>query len=145
MVVKTLVLNNLTHKENGMKKLHVLVLAGLMMGSASVATAQEAQAQGQSRGNRGGGMLMQGITLTVEQQAAMDSIAAKYETQRRAIVADQTIEGPAKRTKVRELMDKQQEEIKCILTAEQKTVFEKNVADMQARMQQRAAQRPPQR
>jgi Spy/CpxP family protein refolding chaperone len=131
-----------------MKKLQVLVLAGLMMGSASVAMAQNPQPQGQGQGggpNRGMAMMMQGITLTAEQQVKMDSIAAKYQTERQAIVADQTIEGPAKRGKVMELMGKQREEIKAILTAEQKTVYEKNMADMQSRMQQGGGQRPPQR
>jgi hypothetical protein len=144
---KTLPLNHLTHTENAMKKLQVLVLAGVLMGSASVAMAQDAQpqAQPQARAVRGPSMLLNGITLTAEQQVKMDSVGAKYSTLRQAIVADQTIEGPAKRAKVMELMGKQQEEIKCFLTAEQKTVYEKNIADMQARMQQGGGQRPPQR
>ena len=147
MVGKTLLINHLTHWEIGMKKLQVLVLAGLMMGSASVAMAQDAQPQpqGQGGGNRGMNMMMQGITLSAEQQVKMDSIAAKYSRERQAIVADQTIEGPAKRGKVMELMGKQREEIKAILTPEQVTVYEKNIADMQSRMQQGGGQRPPQR
>ena len=139
-----------------MKKLQVLVLAALVMGSASVAAAQEPQPQGQGQGqgqramagNRGQGMLMQGITLSAEQQVKMDSIGAKYSRERQAIVADTAL-GAARREKVRELMGKQQEEIKAILTAEQVTVFEKNVAEMQARMQQMqgggGGQRPPAR
>jgi Spy/CpxP family protein refolding chaperone len=130
-----------------MKKLQVLVLAGLMMGSASVAVAQDAQPQpqGQGGGNRRVSPTMQGITLNAEQQVKMDSIATKYSALRQAIVADQTIEGPAKRTKVRELLGTMQEEIKCILTTEQKTVYEKNIADMESRMQQGGGQRPPAR
>ncbi len=131
-----------------MKKLQVLVLAGLMMGSASVASAQDAQPQAQGQGQGGTRRVsptMQGITLNAEQQVKMDSIAAKYSGLRQAIVADQTIEGPAKRTKVRELLGPMQEEIKCILPAEQKTVYEKNIADRVARMQQGGGPRPPQR
>ncbi len=129
-----------------MKKLQVLVLAALVTGSATVAQAQEAQPQAQggpARVNRGMAMLMSGITLSAEQQVRMDSITSKYETQRQAIVADQSL-GEGRRAKVRELMGKQQDEIKAILTPEQKTVFEKNVADMQARMQGGGGQRPPQ-
>ncbi|HET9453186.1 MAG TPA: hypothetical protein VFO66_02785 [Gemmatimonadaceae bacterium] len=136
-----------------MKKLQVLVVAALVVGSASIATAQDPQPQPQGQGqgpggramggNRGMGMMMQGITLSAEQQVKMDSIAAKTQRERQAVIADQSIEGPAKRGKIMELMTKQQEEIKAILTPEQKTVYEKNIADMQARMQQGGGQRPP--
>ena len=132
-----------------MKKLQVLVVAALLVGSASIATAQDPQPQpqGQGRGmggNRGMAMMMQGITLTAEQQVKMDSITAKTQRDRQAMMADSSLAGPARRAKMMEMMNKQQEEIKAILTAEQKTVFEKNVADMQARMQQGGGQRPPQ-
>lgn len=135
-----------------MKKLQVLVVAALLVGSASIATAQDpqpqpqGQGQGQAQGragNRGMAMLLQGITLTPEQQVQMDSINARTQAQRQAYMADQTLEGPARREKMMEMMNKQREEIKAVLTAEQKTVFEKNVADMQARMQQGGGQRPP--
>ena len=130
-----------------MKKLHVLVLAALVMGSASVAAAQAPQPQGQGQGrgmggNRGMAMLMQGITLSAEQQAKMDSIAAKYQAERQTIMADTAI-GAARREKMREMMGKQQVEIRGILTAEQVTVFDKNLTEMQARMQQGGGQRPP--
>lgn len=136
-----------------MKKLQVLVLAAAIVGSASVATAQDPQPQGQGQGramgggmgaNRGMGMLMQGITLSAEQQVRMDSIAAKYQRERQAIVADTAL-GAARREKMREMMGKQQIEIRGILTAEQVTVFDKNLTEMQARMQQGGGQRPPQR
>lgn len=142
---------HLTNKEKPMKKLQMLVLAGLMISSASLAVAQDPQPQGQGQGrgmggNRGMAMLMQGITLTAEQQVQVDSIAAKYQAQRQALMADQTLDQDARRAKGRELMGKQQEEIKAVLTPEQKAVFEKNVADMQARMQQGGGgQRPPRR
>ena len=131
-----------------MNKLRVLVLAGLVMGSASVAAAQDAQPQPHPQGEgraRRPSPTMQGITLSADQQVKFDSIAAKYSTLRQAITSDQSIEGPAKRAKVMELMGTMQDEIKCILTSEQKTVYEKNIADMQTRMQQGGGQRPPQR
>lgn len=141
-----------------MKKLQVLVVAALLVGSASIATAQDPQPQPQPQpqgqgqgqapgraGNRGMAMLLQGITLTAEQQVQMDSINARTQAQRQAYMADQTLEGPARREKMMEMMNKQREEIKAVLTAEQKTVFEKNVAEMRARMQQQGGQRPPQR
>ena len=134
-----------------MRKLQVLVLAALVMGSASVAAAQEPQPQGQGRGMGGTramgmGMLMQGITLSAEQQVKMDSIAAKYQTQRQAIVADTAL-GAGRREKMREMMGRQQVEIRGILTAEQVAVFDRNLTEMQERMQRRqgGGQRPPAR
>jgi Spy/CpxP family protein refolding chaperone len=132
-----------------MKKVQLVLVALMLMGVASVATAQDPQPQPQGQGggrmNRGPSPLFQGITLSADQQVMIDSIGKTYGAKRQAIVADQSIEGPAKRTKIMELMTKQQEEIKCVLTAEQKTVYEKNIADMEARRQQGGGQRPPQK
>ena len=127
-----------------MKKLQMALVAVMLTMSASVAVAQDAQPQG--RGQGGPNMmasLMQGITLSAEQQAKADSVVKKFSDQRAAIRADQSLDQDARRAKSRELMGKQQEELKAILTDDQKKVFEKNVADMQARMQ--GGGRPPQR
>ena len=126
-----------------MKKLQLVLVAAMLMGGTAVASAQDAQPQGQRQG--GPNMmaaLMQGITLTAEQQAKADSVVKKYADQRAAIRADQTLDQDGRRAKSRELMGKQQEELKALLTDDQKKVFEKNVADMQARMQ--GGGRPPQ-
>jgi periplasmic protein CpxP/Spy len=128
-----------------MKKLQLALVAVMLTASASVAAAQDAQPQGQRQGGRPDMMagLMQGITLTADQQTKIDTLTKKYADQRAAIRADQTLDQDARRAKSRELMGKQQEEVKALLTDEQKKVFEKNVADMQARMQ--GGGRPPQR
>jgi Spy/CpxP family protein refolding chaperone len=114
-----------------MRKLQAVLVAALLMGISTTAIAQDPQPQGQRQGGgRGNQMaaLMQGITLTAA---------------RRELMNEQDQE--ARRTKGREMMGKQQEEVKAVLTDEQKKVFEKNVADMQARMQQGGGGRPPQR
>jgi Spy/CpxP family protein refolding chaperone len=129
-----------------MRKLQLVLAAALLVGVTTVASAQDPQPQGQRPGGGRGNqmaMLMQGITLTAEQQAKVDSIGAKYMTERRNMMQDQSLDQDARRAKGRELMGKQQEEVKALLTDEQKKVFEKNVADMQARMQQGGG-RPPQ-
>lgn len=132
-----------------MKKLRVFVAAALLVGGASIATAQDPQPQPQGQGRGMGGprgmamMMMQGITLTAEQQVQVDSIAVKAQRERQALMGDQSMDQDTRRAKMREMMAKQQDEIRAILTAEQKTVFEKNVAEMQARMQQGGGQRPP--
>jgi Spy/CpxP family protein refolding chaperone len=126
-----------------MRKLQLVLVAAMLVGGSAAATAQDPQPQGQRQGGgRGIGMLMQGITLTAEQQTKVDSINARYSTERRAIMQDESLDQDARRAKGRELMGKQRDEIKALLTDEQKKVFDKNVEDMQARMQQGGG-RPP--
>lgn len=126
-----------------MKKLPMILAAALLMAGTSVATAQDQPRQGgPGRGNMGA-MLLQGITLTAEQQVKVDSITAKYREQMMAVRQDQSLEREARMTKSRELMTKQNDEIKALLNDEQKKVFDKNVADMEARRQQMGGQRPP--
>ncbi len=128
-----------------MKKLQFVLVSALLAGTATLAAAQEpapAAQQPQGRPNQMA-MLMQGITLTAEQQAKVDSIGKKYSDERAALRADQSLDREARMTKNREIMTKQSDEIKALLTDDQKKVFEKNVADMQARMQG-GGQRPPQ-
>jgi hypothetical protein len=126
-----------------MRKLQVLALAAMLVGGSSVAVAQDAQQQG--RGNRPSMMvtLMQGITLTAEQQVKVDSITKKFDEARTALRADQTLDRDARMAKSREMTTKVSEEVKGLLTDDQKKIFEKNQADMQARMQQGGG-RPPQ-
>jgi periplasmic protein CpxP/Spy len=128
-----------------MKKLQLVLVAAMLVGGSAVATAQDPQPQGQRQGGgRGIAMLLQGITLTADQQAKVDSINAKYGDQRRAIMQDESVDQDARRAKGRELMGKQRDEIKALLTDEQKKVFDKNVEEMQARMPQGGG-RPPRR
>ena len=129
-----------------MRKLQLVLATALLVGGSAVATAQDPQPQGQRQGGRGNqmAMLMQGITLTVEQQARVDSINAKFMTERRALMQDESLDMDARRAKGRELMGKQRDEIKTLLTDEQRKVFDKNIEDMRARMQQGGG-RPPQR
>ena len=88
---------------------------------------------------RGGGrgrmmqMLMKDITLSADQQKQYDAIVAKYQEQMQAAMSDASGDRDAARAKMRDLMGKESEEIKAILTDDQRKVFEKNTADMQAR------------
>ena len=116
-------------------KLAMLVTA-MFLGITTVA-----QAQDQGRGNRPNmsAMMLKDITLSSAQQAKVDSISAKYRDQMTAL----RNEGGDRETmmqKRRDLMEKQRDEIKAVLTDDQKKVFDKNVEDMRANMQNR---RPP--
>lgn len=127
-----------------MKRLQMLAVAALLAASATSASAQNQQGQ-----RRGGGdpssMLLQGITLTAAQQAKIDSLGRQMMAEMAAMRADTTVEVEARRAKGREMRTRQVEAIKAILNEEQRKVLEKNVADMQARMQQGGGQRPPRR
>lgn len=128
-----------------MRKVQLFLAAAMLMSITTVAAAQDPQPQGQRQGGGRGnmtGMLLQGITLAADQQIKVDSINAKYATERRALMQEEDME--ARRAKGRALMTKQSDEVKAVLTDEQKKVFEKNQADLQSRMQQGGG-RPPQR
>jgi Spy/CpxP family protein refolding chaperone len=116
----------------------------MLVAGSTVTVAQDAPPAG---GRQGGGRpnpmvaMMQGITLTAEQQTKMDAIAKKYTDMRTAMMADASMDQDARRAKGMENRTKQMEEVKAVLTDEQKKVFDKNAADMTARMQQGG--RPP--
>jgi len=123
-----------------MKKVRLAMMAAAMfLGVSTVARAQDPQQQ--SRGNRPNmaAVLFKDITLTPVQQAKADSITAKYREQMQALRAaggDQQ----EMRSKNRELQEKQRDELKAILTDDQKKTFDKNFEDMRQAMQNR---RPP--
>ena len=123
-----------------MKKVRLAMMVGAMfLGITTVARAQDSQQQG--RPNRGGQMtaaLFKDITLTDAQTAKRDSIVAKYRDQMQAIRSEmQSGDQQAARGKMRDLQAKQRDELKTILTDDQKKVFDKNVEEAQQRMQQR--------
>lgn len=122
-----------------MKRIQFVVVAAMLaVGSATVVQAQSAppaQTQGGQRGGRGRmmEMLMQGITLSADQQKQYDAVVAKYRDQMQAAMTDANGDRDAARAKMRELMSKESDEIKAILTDDQKATFAKNQANMEAR------------
>ena len=118
------------------------VAAALLALAAVPAVAQ------QPGGGMGGGpggfaarrmqMLLNGITLTAAQQAKVDSIQKDYQAKMPPMTPGQMPDS-AGRAQRMELMRQQNMAIRAVLTADQQTVFDKNVADMNARMR-----RPPQ-
>lgn len=120
-----------------MKKVRLAMMTlAMFLGITAVARAQDP-----GRGNRPNmsAMLFKDITLTPAQQARVDSVEAKYRDQMQALRnggGDQT----EMRQKRGELMQKQRDELKSLLTDDQKKVFDKNAEDMRQQMQNR---RPP--
>ncbi|HKW46517.1 MAG TPA: hypothetical protein VJN70_03700 [Gemmatimonadaceae bacterium] len=123
-----------------MKTVRLAMLAvAMFFGVTTVAQAQAGEQQGGRGGRNMSAMLFKDITLSPAQQAKADSIQAKYRDQMQALRSaggDQQ----EMRTKGRELQEKQRDELKAILTDDQKKVFDKNVEDMRQAMQNR--QRP---
>jgi len=137
----------------------ILIVTGLglalSLGSASVASAQGAarpqRAQQDSsfrrgRGGPGGGMLLKGITLTADQKAKVKVIRerqrAQFDAQRKANGAQarpdrqrgDTTGFGARRAEFAKQREAQVNEMRAILTSEQRVQFDKNVAEMKARV-----------
>jgi len=84
-------------------------------------------------------MLLNGITLTPAQQASVDSIQAAVRAKMPAFTPGAPPDSAARALRM-ELMQKQDADIRALLTPAQQTIWDKNVADMQANMRNR---RPP--
>lgn len=121
-----------------------MMVAALSISMTAVARAQDPQPQGQGGGRPGRGMNMQmllkDVNPTPAQQAQIDSITKKYGAERQGLMEAARNGDQEARGKMRELMTKQTDAIKAVLTDDQKKQFDKNVAEMRANM----PQRPPQ-
>lgn len=118
-------------------RLAVLTSALVLLGS-SVALAQNpgAQAPGGFAARRMQ-RLLEGITLTPEQQTKVDSVTARYAGQMPAFTPGAPPDS-ATRAKMRDLYQKQDGEVRALLTPDQQKVWDANVEAMRNRMQ-----RPP--
>ena len=126
-----------------MKAIRIAALAAaLCVGMTSVAAAQGTEPPQQGRGGGMGGMLLKDINLTDAQKAQVKTIREKYVPQLQELrKASQATGGPpdeATRTKMMDIQTKQTTEIRAILTADQQATFDKNLAEMKARMANRA-------
>jgi Spy/CpxP family protein refolding chaperone len=134
-------------QERRMKAIRIATLAAaLCVGMTSIAAAQstEPSQQGQGEMRRGGGMgglLLKDITLTDAQKAQVKTIREKYLPQqlelRKAVQATGGPPDEATRAKMMDLQSKQAAEIRASLTADQQIQFDKNLAEMKARMDAR--------
>jgi Spy/CpxP family protein refolding chaperone len=78
-------------------------------------------------------MLMEGITLSDAQKMKVDSINTAFRAQMPAMTPGSPPDS-ATREKMREAREKQYVAIRTVLTAEQQTVFDKNLQELRSRM-----------
>jgi len=108
----------------------VAALALLSAGAVQAQNPQPGQQGAPAPGQRGAGrrmaMLMQGLTLSPDQQVRVDSIVARYQAQMPAMTQGSPPDSAAMANR-RALMTQQDAEIRAVLTAEQQTIFDRNV------------------
>ena len=124
-----------------MKAIRIAALGvALLAGSAAVAGAQAGtQAPAQQGGGRGGfNRSMNGIELTDAQKAKVAEIQAKYQPEMQAIRESMQNGGDRAEAfqKMSALRDKMSPEIRAVLTPAQQAIYDKNVAEQKARMEQ---------
>ncbi|MGE0354458.1 MAG: hypothetical protein AB7I33_05750 [Gemmatimonadales bacterium] len=120
-----------------LRALSFLLLTVVIAAPAAVAQNPAGQGQGRGMGGRQMQMLMQGITLTADQQTRVDSLNTAFMEQMRAMGRPEPGDEKAM-TERREIMTKHQQAVRALLTKEQQAVFDKNVEAMKARMSQRS-------
>lgn len=122
-----------------MKTIRIAALSAALLTS----TAAMAGAQGGQMGGRRTGMQMNGIELTDVQKVKREQILKKYEPQM-ATLRDKMLNGGDRAELRKQFMEQQEKagaEIRAILTPDQQVVWDKNMAELKSRMEQR--QTPP--
>ena len=127
-----------------MKAIRIAALGvALLAGSAAVASAQAGAPAPAQQGGPGGGRggfnrSLNGIELTDAQKTKVAEIQAKYQPDLQAI--RESMQGGGDRaaafTKMQAVREKMNPEIRAVLTAEQQAIFDKNLAEQKARMEQ---------
>ena len=74
--------------------------------------------------------LLNGITLTPQQQAAIDSIQAVYTPRMRALMTPGSQPDSATRARMADLRSSQDKDVRAMLTPDQQKIFDKNLAEM---------------
>jgi len=116
-----------------MKLTRIAALVGLMAFAAPAAYAQGGGGGGGQGRGRQMEMLLQGITLSEAQKAAVDSIGQATRAQMPP-TQQGTPPDSAARAKRMEVMQQQFKAVREVLTPEQQKTFDKNLEDMRANM-----------
>jgi len=115
-------------------KVRFAALAAVLVLAVSAMPAV-AQQPGPPPGGPGGGQgrrmaaLLNGITLTAQQQVRIDSIQAAFRTQLPAFTPGQPPDSAAMQQR-RELMTRQDSTVRAVLTPEQQAIWDRNLQSM---------------
>jgi Spy/CpxP family protein refolding chaperone len=125
--------------EETMKAIRMLVATALVLVAMPMAAqggmggGQGGMGGGQGRGamqQRQNEMLFKGITLTDAQRAKVDTIQTAQRTAMQEMMQSGAMQDPAARERVAEMRTKHNNDIRALLTPEQRTQFDKNLAEM---------------
>jgi len=127
-----------------MKAIRIAALGvALLAGSTAIAGAQNAappapQQQGGPGGRGGFNRSLTGIELTDAQKTKVVEIQAKYQPDMQSIRESMQSGGDRAEAfhKMQELRDKMSPEIRAVLTPAQQAIYDKNLAEQKARMEQ---------
>jgi Spy/CpxP family protein refolding chaperone len=130
-----------------MKGIRIALLGtAILLGTASVAPAQIVRGTiGEQGGRPRGGMQMNGIELTDAQKTKLDEIQRKYQPEMLSLREQVNAGGDRAELmkKAMALRERSAGEIRAILTPDQQTVFDKNMAEQRARFEQMQQRRAP--
>jgi len=114
-------------------KLRTALVAFLLAFLAVPAAQAQDRAPG---GERRIQMMFKDITLMPVQKTSIDSIIAEYRRQARSMTPDTRPDSTARANR-RALMQKQNADIRALLTREQQPIFDRNLEEMRSVMQRR--------
>ena len=125
-----------------MKAFRVVALGALLLIAGAVTARAQGGASQQGQASRRPSPLLDNMMLTESQKSKIEGIQRKYLPEIQAISESMSNGGDRadafrKRTA---LLEKMQPEIRAVLTADQQPVFDRNVSEMRARMEQMSKQ-----
>lgn len=125
-----------------MKAFRIVALGALLLVAGAVTA--RAQAPGQQQQGRRREQLLNNMELTDAQKSRLDEIQKKYAPEMMSIRDAMQSGGDRGETMKRyaTLRDRSSAEIRVILTPDQQAVFDKNLAEQKARMDQMMKQAP---
>ncbi len=127
-----------------MKAVRIAALSVALLISAAAAASAQAQ-QGGQMGGRRGGLQMNGIELTDAQKVKLEEIQRKYQPEMMKLREDFMNGGDRAQLmkKSNTLREQSAAEIRAILTPDQQVVWDKNMAELKAKVEEAQRHHPP--
>ena len=116
-----------------------LVSGGSGLAEGQAAATQQLGGAGAVRGR--GNQQLDGIELSAEQKTRLEAITAKYADQNKRVRELMAADPAAAMRQMVAVREKMLPEVRAVLTAEQQAIFDRNIAELKARMN--ARMKPP--